>query len=221
MVEPAHGIDIRPYSKWTARKNPPETHKFHVFAKRFGAPIPNTRVHFVLACSQKGHGHEPKICTPPQPFTSSATTNEDGIATLKIWTKDPKNPRKVVDGQLYQYLYYLEGFEPKIEKLKDKQLTDKFLAIRVFDHFVPHSPPTWLDDIYPIFRQYANLYPVMKRIVDLGNYYDVVKKRKTVLMTMKLPISDPNYMPITRDLSDSKRKAIIEWLSNEKPLIGR
>ena len=30
--------------------------------------------------------------------------------------------------------------------------------------------PNWLENVRPIFQQYADLYPVMRPIVDLGNY---------------------------------------------------
>ena len=80
---------------------------------------------------------------------------------------------------------------------------------------------TWLDDVYPIFKQYANLYPVMtENFVDLGNYYEVKEHRKAINMSLTLRMSHPNHMPVTRDLSDSKRKVILEWLSDETLPIG-
>ena len=79
-----------------------------------------------------------------------------------------------------------------------------------------------MDDVYPIFKQYANLYPVMtENFVDLGNYYEVKEHLKAIEMTLRLPMSHPNHMPVTRDLSASKRKVILEWLSNEKLPIGK
>ncbi len=56
--------------------------------------------------------------------------------------------------------------------------------------------------------------------VDLGNYYDVLNYRKAIKMSLELPMSHPNNMPVTRDLSVSKRNIIVQWLSREKPLIG-
>lgn len=127
---------------------------------------------------------------------------------------------------MYRWLYWVEGHKPDIKTLmkenNGRRYQNNCLILRVFSHFVAHSPPTWLDDIYPIFKQYAVLYPAMtENFLDMGNYFDVISKKQIILMSMKLPMTDPNYMPVTRDLSDSKRKAIIEWLSNEKPLIGR
>ena len=59
-----------------------------------------------------------------------------------------------------------------------------------------------------------------ENFLDLGNYYDVVDKRRIIKMTMELPVSHPNYMPVTRDLSKSKREVILKWLSNDELPIG-
>lgn len=78
-----------------------------------------------------------------------------------------------------------------------------------------------MDDVYPIFKQYANLYPVMtENFVDLENYYEVKEHLKAINMSLRLPMSHPNHMPVTRDLSASKRQVTLEWLSNEKLPIG-
>ena len=101
-------------------------------------------------------------------------------------------------------------------------LLNSVFVILVWDQYTLKGvEPTWLDDVFPIFKQYANLYPVMtQNFVDLGNYYEVVGRRKTIKMSLELPMSNPNHMPVTRDLSASKRQVIVEWLSKEKPLIG-
>ena len=101
-------------------------------------------------------------------------------------------------------------------------LLNSLVVILVWDQYKPKGvEPTWLDDVYPIFKQYANLYPVMtENFVDLGNYYDVINHRKAIKMSLELPMCHPNHMPVTRDLSESKRRVIVEWLSKEKPPIG-
>ena len=55
--------------------------------------------------------------------------------------------------------------------------------------------------------------------LDLGNYEEVVNSKRLIAMSMKLPDSHPNYMPVTRDLSQAKKK--YEWLGQEHPLKGR
>ena len=80
--------------------------------------------------------------------------------------------------------------------------------------------PTWQDHIAPILTQYGNLYPVMnERIVDLTAYESVKNARAILALAFSLDIADPNYMPVTRDLSAAKRETILQWL-NERAAQG-
>ena len=165
------------------------------------------------------------IGQPTMPVPSRAITNENGFATIVFNAVDPKNNRSYIDGQIYSFIYSIEGQNKKCWDLctADKySLLNSLFVIRVFDRFESKGlEPTWLDDIYPIFKQYADLYPVMtKNFLNLGNYYDVLKYRSTIKMSMELPESHPNYMPVTRDLSKSKREVILQWLSNKNLVIG-
>lgn len=83
------------------------------------------------------------------------------------------------------------------------------MLIRIFDSYFPNLTglePTWLDHVYPIFKKYADLYLVMTdNFVDLANYYDVLRHKKAINETISRFESDPNYMPVTRDLSRDKK----------------
>jgi hypothetical protein len=72
---------------------------------------------------------------------------------------------------------------------------------------------TW-NDVEPIFVQYANLYPVMNRFLDMGDFDAVVKNAGLLKMAFGLDPSNPNSMPVTRDLSPAKRATILHWLDN-------
>ena len=78
------------------------------------------------------------------------------------------------------------------------------------------EPYTWERDIYPIFRQYYHLYPVMRHIVNLSDYDSVTMYQNLNLLSyaMNLSITNPNYMPVTRDISLSNQQMILEWLDN-------
>jgi hypothetical protein len=69
-----------------------------------------------------------------------------------------------------------------------------------------------------VFQQYANLYPVMNRFLDMGNYEQVVANTRMLQYAFDLDQADPNAMPVTRDLSPAKRAAILAWL--KKPIRG-
>ena len=44
--------------------------------------------------------------------------------------------------------------------------------------------------------------------------YDSVTKYQNLRYFISLNIIDPNYMPVTRDISPSNQRMILEWLDN-------
>jgi hypothetical protein len=73
--------------------------------------------------------------------------------------------------------------------------------------------PDWARDIQPILGQYARLYPIMREhLVDLADPDALRRWRQPLLLAMTRDITDPNFMPVTRDLSEAKRAAIVRWL---------
>lgn len=185
-----------------------------MFVTRFGRLQPNITVELASIESSGGSNEPiinvPVLYTPTGPIIS----NSNGIATITIYTRDPGNPRKVIDGQIYFYLYGLSS-----EDLDDN---DKSVRIHVYNNYTYSGAPDWITHVYPIFKQYANLFPVMTEyFLDLGNYDEVVKAKELIEMSMKLPESHPNYMPVTRDLSQAKKQMILKWLGQKHPLKGR
>lgn len=112
-----------------------------------------------------------------------------------------------IDGQVYFFYYSIEGSE-----------TNHYKGLQTV--FLSHSdvtytrPYTWVRDVGPILTQYARITPIMKTILDLGSYKDMILPHNLNLMkeTLILDITDPSYMPTTRDLSPAKREMILEWL---------
>ena len=223
LAESRDGIDIHPYNRWTFRKNPGERAHIQLIATKFGKPLPGARVK-LDPCNCKDLFSD-KVGQPPLPdLPCHSMTNENGIATFDIKVNDPKNSRDFIDGQLYPFLYSIESHNDNCEKQcknDSNMLLNSLFVIKAWDHYTIKGPePTWLDDVYPIFKLYANLHPAMTDVLDLSNYYTVLNYRETIKMSLELPMSHPSYMPVTRDLSKSKRDAIVEWLSKEKPLYG-
>jgi hypothetical protein len=153
---------------------------------------------------------EPLTGTPPTAFTvlRPDRTNADGQTTLRVRCSDPGTPRGYIDGQLYQMMLGIQGagdlrqspFEP--------------ITALVFDHYEIPANPTWLDDVQPILKQYANLYPIMsQRLVRLDEYEAVREHRAILQFAFSRDIGDPNSMPVTRDLSAAKRQMILKWLA--------
>ena len=64
----------------------------------------------------------------------------------------------------------------------------------------------------------------MARFLKLGDYDSVVTNSQILQQVFNLPQGDPDYMPVTRDLSPAKLQAILKWLTttgnNGQPNLG-
>lgn len=212
-----------------------------VYAMQFGVPVPaGTQIGIVADASQLqtqvGSGFpfvttSPPVATPDGVlgYAASVPTDANGCAVLSLTAGDPKTPRNFnigptnptgdygIDGQVY-------GLRPGFvdtQTFGDAPINQwDFISVLVFSGFAPKTPgqPTWYDDLQPIFQQYANLYPVMNRFLDLANYDSVATHSRLLTLAFGLDPSNPNSMPVTRDLSPAKRQAILQWLQNGMPL---
>lgn len=141
-------------------------------------------------------------------FPASLAAGTDGTAVLQIQATPPNNPRGYIDGQLYNITYQQAG--------QSRSAFGPFevIAIHLRDAYPVPATPTWEADIKPIFTQYGNLYPIMsKRLVRLADPASVYEHRNLLTLAFSLDIDDPNYMPVTRDLSQGKRETILKWLA--------
>ncbi len=153
-------------------------------------------------------------------FPCVLRTNADGIAWLNLAASNPRNPRGYVDGQVY-------GIRPVLVQASaitvQRQVNPSdFISVLLFDEVLIPDQPTWWTHVHPILQQYANLYPIMKQVLDLGDYQSVIAHKKMLELVFSLPVEDPNYMPVTRDLSPKKRELLLKWLSvtGGEPLLG-
>ena len=215
--------------RFVYRMSPDETVEIPVYAMRFGKPLAGVEVNFQLDPSQLQPTPNKPPYVAPGPavavpddalaFNPTAVTDSNGRAVLTLNTSDPGTPRFFNNGTDYGIDGQVYGIRPAFS---DAQTYTgpvnqwNFISILLWSGFTPANPVTWTD-IQPIFQQYANLYPVMNRFLDLGNYDAVVKNTRLLLLAFGLNPSDPNSMPVTRDLSPAKRNAILAWLKNPLP----
>jgi len=190
-----------------------------VHAARYGAPLAQTEVQFHQVGRIPGQGGGqtdgpntptaaiPDIGWPEKALTipKAAATDAAGTTSIQIGGADPGTPRTYLDGQVYLVDYRLAG-----QGNTDRHPFD-MIAVHVRDAVSIPEHPTW-DIVEPILQQYANLYPVMRGIVDMGDEASVKAQRDLLLLAFSVPMSDPNAMPATRDLSEGKRRIIVNWL---------
>jgi hypothetical protein len=170
-------------------------------------------------------GQAPPVAVPAGAvsYPLRVVTDARGRARLRMRARDPGRPRDYIDGQVYALCPVLEE---TIAVPGDPYPYNQwnFVSLRVWSGFTPGEPPTWHGGIEPVLRQYANLYPVMRDFLDLGDYESVCANAKRLAFSFGLGIGDPDSMPVTRDLSAAKRSAILRWLSEPgedgKPLLG-
>lgn len=145
-------------------------------------------------------------------FTTGVTTDADGSASFQMTASAPGNPRGFIDGQVYNVVYsWAED-----QDLSFPPDTNGALSVLVFDTY--NGEPTW-EDIQQFMAQYAKLYPFMDSLVPPG--LDDPATYQQNLATFKeylsFPITDPRFMPVTRDMSRDKRQRLLKWLDAGAP----
>ncbi|MGW0532198.1 ferritin-like domain-containing protein [Streptomyces sp. NPDC003032] len=174
---------------------PHDTAKTSVHATRYGRPAAGVRIDLDAQAL-------PAALQAPK----TVTTGSDGRAEITLTGKDPGNPRRVVDGIVADLAYgFAEGpGEPEGR-----------LSVRLFSHHKAPERPTWVRDVQPVLQQYANLYPAMHDVFDLGHYGHVTEHSVYITKTLLAPRESPHHMPVTRDLSPGKRDTIVKWLATK------
>lgn len=191
-------------------------------AARYGAPL-SAQLSLRQLGSVPGQGagtSNPQVDDIPIPDMGvpeaaltlpSSVAVEPGGTRVTVRGSDPGNPRKYLDGQVYLLDYRLPG-----QGNQSRQPFD-FVVIHLRDAYEVPSQPTW-SDIAPVMTQYGNLYPIMSQaFIDLGDEAAVAANHDLVALAFSAPMSDPNHMPVTRDLSGPKRQAILTWLASVTP----
>lgn len=196
------------------------TTAFH--ASSFGAPLAGATISLAYDPSQmegqvdQGPISGPTVVGQPESaltFPAQVTTGADGTVPLTLVAGDPGQPRQYIDGQIYGVTYGLGDSPPPTGSVGNGNL---ILNVLVWSGYEVPEHPSWLTDVMPIFQQYADLYPVMRPIVDLANYSSVTSRLPALRNVFDRSVDNPNYMPVTRDLSTKKRTMIRRWL--DRPL---
>jgi hypothetical protein len=198
-------VDIsRPFS----RLYPGQSDTVILTALRFGQPAPGLALALELIPQGDPEPNNTPVAALPLP--ASVTTGGDGTATLNLTAGDPGTPRAAlnIDGQVY----FIGG--PWMSFGNIFPLQGAAVSVLVFSGYNVPANPSWNEHIQPIFAYYAQVYPYMKTILDLADRETVVRNAEALYSVLRLPVDHPHYMPILRDLSDTKRETILRWLAD-------
>jgi len=140
--------------------------------------------------------------------------NADGLALVN--TKVNVNQLTLpADRQpLDSLLYFVTMTDSNGKPIGDEPAENFALSILVFQAYTAPANPTW-NDVGEIFKAYARMYPGMKSRFDISDQATVLGDPDAVLAHMAVPIEDPAYMPVTRDLSPAKVAMIVSWLKTQ------
>ncbi|MGG1948744.1 hypothetical protein AB1286_28710 [Trinickia sp. NRRL B-1857] len=159
--------------------------------------------------------NDPQDCVRFAP--ANVTTDELGQATVTIsGPKTMGTPRGYIDGQLYVIAYNFTVGN------KAQQHPLDAIAVVIYSTFpslvserrIDIDNPTW-EDVQPILQQYANLYPVMSQgMFDFSKQSVADSAAFIMKFVFDKDIDDPDQMPVTRDLSSSKRRMLVNYFGN-------
>ena len=216
---------VRPLGYYGYYMEAGDTINMSFYVTYFGQPSADTTVIVNQTCPAEGVATRDGVAALQQ----EVMTDSQGIANFSFAAKSYKHfPQCGLDRQSYAFIY----------KVKE-DWSNCFVGVLAADEEAPSSfyqtcinelgfllwrddskkykpPYSWQDHVGPIFSQYDILYPVMRALLNLSNFTDVTQARNLRLIRygMKLDSNHPSYMPVTRDLSPTKRAAIIEWLGD-------
>ncbi len=155
-------------------------------------------------------------------FQASVATDAAGFALLPIQGNRINNPRGYIDGQIYTLDIQLQNIP------NDPAGYQENIFVHLRDYYEVPENPTWAD-ISETMAQYSNLYPLMSRyIANLADPAALQARKDIFLFAFSRDITDVMHMPVTRDLSNAKRQAILKWLASpgedarlEKTAVGK
>ena len=239
--ETSGGLMVRP-EPFTFRLDPGQSTTATLYAAQYGGPISGSEVRFWAQAPTPDAGNSVNDSTPgttpqgkvpidnipPMIVSTSGTlspskdsltlkiksdgfTDTHGKLEIQLIAPDTMGtPRGYLDGQLFVMSYNFSGdkaiYQPNFENL----------AAIVYSSFSIKDPenPTW-EEIQPVLQQYANLYPIMSNGLFDFSVKEIADKNAQIMhFVFSKDFEDPDYMPVTRDLSEQKRAALLKYFTN-------
>lgn len=218
LIENENGTYVD-FTEWVYRANPEDSPlNVTVMTLQWGKALANQTVNIIDNSANVLAPASVNVIPPDQPATNmpfdtspgisfppQVTTGSDGTKTFQVTLTDPGDPRDGLEGQVY-------AIAPQWDQDANP---DPWIAASILLHTgqppVPDDPQ-WETDILPIFAQYMKLYPFMQDRMNLADEATVIAGAKFIEKLLTLPMTDPRFMPVTRDLSSVRLNTILKWL---------
>jgi len=184
-----------------------QTAKSQIMVRKFGNPVMGPVP--VTAQVQLDDGGSP---TDVSIGFANLDANGVAVVTTKVNVNQLTLPADRVP--LDSLLYFVQMKDSNGQLIGDEAAEGYALSILVFQAYTAPANPTW-NDVGEIFKAYARMYPGMKSRFDISDQATVLGDPQAVLAHMDIPVEDPAYMPVTRDLSPAKVRMIVSWLKTQ------
>lgn len=209
-----NGLNVRA-EQMVQRINANATSPVDFYASQWGKPLQSGVLQVVMQppnattsgpiCPIPGNNYPQDGLT----FDTTSPVIKNGKTLMNITGGRINSPRIYLDGQIYFLSYSLENSPTDYA-----DSSGDAISVYLFDYFEVPKKPRWID-IQSTMQQFSNLYPIMsKYLVDLGDRDAVLVRKELLLFAFSQDINSPMYMPVTRDLSESKRITIVEYLKS-------
>jgi len=206
--ESGYWIDVATSSQRLECTTGNPTAQMQIMVLKFGVPITN-QMPPVTASIEDGSTGQPSTDVAISFTPLNANGASTVTTTVQVHQLNLSPEREPLDSEVLYVVINDSNGQP----IGDEAAMSGPAAISVllWNAFTAPAVPTW-NDISQIFGAYARMYPGMKSRLDISNEATVVGDVDSVLGHVSLPVEDPAYMPVTRDLSPSKMNMIIKWL---------
>jgi len=212
LAEHADGICVES-EPLVARLNAGETATVEVRARKFGVSLPGYKVSWGFERANAWNN------TPAGgvSFDKEIVTGANGRATFHLTAKPLGNlpaERKHIDSQVY----FLGGPWDNTHRgnAPGAMGSTASLSVLVFNAGDVIADPRW-QHVQPVMQQYMRLYPGMRAILELATLSVVREHKDKMIEVLSHQITEPNYMPVTRDLPEFRRQTLLNWLKNGCP----
>jgi hypothetical protein len=196
----------------TLRLDPGQPVTTRILVTRYGVPQSGVQVDAEVDDPAVPPTGGPPINTPKEWLVLHPMPKTDGGGWTELRIEGDQEgaalPRPLLDGQLYEVVF---GFGSASD----------LVVVHLYEEYEPPDEPTWNGHVRKLLEPYAEQYPLMKeRVFDIGDYATVKSRREILWFALSRERTDPNHMPVTRDLSAQKCATILAWLAQPDPREG-